>query len=419
MIWLVLIGLLCCSGLISASETALFGLNRQTLHQFGGATGRLQRRVHDLMRAPRRVLMTVLITNTAINVAIFAVSFIAAERLHVVHPALAVAASVAVLFAVIVFGELVPKAVAFANPRQLAPVAAALIGVLQIVLTPAHWILGRWVVDPITRLLAPAAPASDAVSVEELRLLVDHSARDGHIDATENDWLQAVVSLSDNSVREVMTPRVDIQFVAIDSDRNTARSTATAAHRRLLPVCDGDLDTIRGVLRVRDLYLKPNDSVRSLTRLIGFVPAQANLMQLLQHFREKGSQLAIVVDEYGGTAGLVTTEDVVQRIVGVLPDTDRESVTSETERIDENTYRIAGDLSARVWADRFGGGEIHRHVDTVAGLILSRLGRLPTVGDCVRIRNLSLTVESMKGRRIERVVLQRDCEASEGSEGAA
>jgi CBS domain containing-hemolysin-like protein len=406
MIWLALVFLLCCSGCISASETSLFGLNPQALHQFGRSGNALGRRVFQLMRAPRRMLMTILITNTAVNVAIFAISFIAADRLHDDHPTIAAAANVGVLFAVIVFGELVPKAIALSNARFFAPIAAAIITVLQLVLSPAHWILGRWVVDPLTRLLAPSARASDVVSTDELRLLVEHSACDGHIDAAENDWLQAVVSFSDVSVREVMTPRVDIRFVFIDCDRETAIATARDAHRRQLPVCGRDLDAVRGVLRVRDLYLKPNATVRSLVRRVRFVPEQANLIQLLRHFREARSHLAIVVDEYGGTSGLVTTEDVVQRIVGILPDADPAARTDGAECIDENTYRIPAGLSARAWADRF-GADIPAQVDTVAGLILSRLGRMPRVGDRVIVRNLTLTVESMLGRRIQHVLLQR------------
>jgi CBS domain containing-hemolysin-like protein len=143
-----------------------------------------------------------------------------------------------------------------------------------------------------------------------------------------------------------------------------------------------------------------------LVRRAHFVPEQANLIQLLRYFRTEGMGMVIVVDEYGGTAGLVTLEDVVEWVVGDLPDTDRQRPAVPTERIDESTYRLSGDLSVRLWADRFGGGEIDRHIDTVAGLILAKLGRLPRTGDSVRIRNLTLTVEAMQRRRIERVLLQ-------------
>ena len=147
--------------------------------------------------------------------------------------------------------------------------------------------------------------------------------------------------------------------------------------------------------------------MRSLLRPADFIPEQANLAQLMRHFREEQSHFAIVVDEYGGTAGLVTNEDAVEWIVGELPRSEQPR-TATSERIDDNTYRLSGDLSVRVWAERFAVGEIDRHIDTVGGLILSKLGRLPRVGDSVRIRNLTLTVEAVRRRRIEEVLLVRD-----------
>jgi len=222
--------------------------------------------------------------------------------------------------------------------------------------------------------------------------------------------LQAIVALADVSVREVMTPRVDIRSIQIDMKPDEVLRTIWELGRRRLPVCGRDLDDIRGILFVRDVHLNPESPVKNLIGRAHFVPEQANLMQLLPHFRTEKLHLAVVVDEYGGTAGVVTIEDIVEWVVGELPDSDTPRTTIATERIDENTYRLPGDLSARVWADRFGVGEIDRHIDTVGGLILAKLGRLPRKGDTVRIRNLMLTVETMQRRRIERVLVRRNAD---------
>lgn len=406
MIWLALVLLLACSGAVSASETALFALDRQALYRFR-REGPLRRRVYQLMTRPRRVLMTVLMTNTAVNVAIFAVSFFAVRQFHNATVIVAVAASIAAPVAVIVFGEMTPKALALSNARRFAPAAAGLIALLQVVLGPLQWLLARVLVDPITRLLAPSSPATDTVTVEELTLLVEHSAREGAISSTENEMLQGIVALGDVSVREVMTPRVDLDSARIDSDRATVLASIREAGRRRLLVHGRDLDDIRGVLYARDLHLHPNAQIRSLVRRIHYVPEQVSLMQLLRHFRAENVHHAVVVDEFGGTAGVVTIEDVVKWVVGEFPDADVAHPTPTTEQIDENTYRLSGNLSTRVWAGRFGVGEIERHIDTVGGLILSRLGRLPRAGDTVHIRNLSLTVEAMQRRRIEWVVVRR------------
>jgi len=416
MIWAALLILLVASGAVSAAETALFSLSRQSLHDFGRSAGLLRRRAHRLMQQPKSVLMTVLITNTAVNIAIYALSFVALQGLAANHPALAGAASAGVLLSVIVFGEVVPKAMALGNARQSAPAAAGMIWALRTVLSPLLWLLSVLLVDPITRLLAPATPPPDTVDTQELQLLVEHSARAGHINSTENEMLQAIVELAEASVREVMTPRVDIEFIRMGDDPRKAFQIVKESHRRVFPVCGRDLDDIRGLLYAREALLTPGVAIHSMVSRragIQFVPEQINLAQLVRHFHDQRSHFAIVVDEHGGTAGLVTVDDVVEWIVGGLPDSEAPRPAPVTERIDDDTYRLAGDLSVRDWAERFAVDEIDRHIDTIGGLILSKLGRLPRAGDTVRIRNLVLTVEAIQKRRIEWVLLRRASSESE------
>ncbi len=407
MIWIALILLLTLSAVVSAAETALFSLPPKTLREFERAGG-LHRRAVRMMREPHNVLMTVLLGNTVSNLAFYVVSFVALEKLGRTYPGVAAAASVGVLLSVIVFGELIPKGLALANARRMAPLAAGLLWVLKLVFNPIQWVLTVLLVNPITRLMSPARPMSPTVTTEELRLLVEHSARHGHLDSAENEMLQAIVGLTDASVRDVMTPRVDIEWVQLSEQPAKVRAKVQASKKRVFPACGKDLDDIRGLLHARDVLLSPHAPWRSLVRTVQCVPEQINLSQLMRHFRQNRSHFAIVVDEYGGTAGLVTSEDAVEWIVGDLPDEDAAMRAPPTERIDDNTYLIAGDLSVREWADRFGVQEIDGQIDTVGGLILARLGRMPQVGDRIKLRNLTLTVENMNRRRIERVRLHRD-----------
>jgi CBS domain containing-hemolysin-like protein len=404
MIWLVLGLLLLCSGIVSASETALFGLDRKTLNEFRGE-GPLRRRVYRLMQNPRRVLMTVLMVNTAVNVAIFAVSYVALRHIGNTSMVVAAFAGLAAPLAVIVFGEVLPKAMALSNARRFAPSASGFINVAQTVVGPARAVLSRLLVEPITRLLAPSTLPADSVTTDELRLLVEQSAREGVINSSENDMLQSIVALSTVSVREVMTPRVDIQSVGINDDREALLSTIHRTRLRRLLVHGRDLDDIRGVLYARDVFL--DTATTKLIRRAHYIPEQLNLLQLLRLFREERVHLGVVVDEYGGTSGLVTVNDVVKWIVGELPDVQTIRLEPTFERIDEDTYQLGGDLSVRVWADRFGVGEVDRNIHTVGGFVLARLGRLPRIGDSIRLRNLTLTVRTMRGKRIETVRLHR------------
>jgi putative hemolysin len=407
MVWLGLLLLLICSGIASGSETALFALNRATLVQFRVARMPLKREVYRLMLHPRRVLMTVLITNTGVNLAIFSLSFIAIQRLEHRSPALAAAGGLLALLAVVIFGEILPKALALAAARSVSPFCAAVIGSLELILGPVQWLLASFLVNPLTRLLAPI-PQDDAVTPEELRLLVQHSARQGLITSKENEMLQAVVALGDASVREVMTPRVDIKAVAIADAQETLVETARNAGKRRLPVYGRDLDDIKGMIDRRELLLKPDAPIKSLIRPVHYVPEQTRLVQLIRHFRDQGIGWAIVVDEYGGTTGLVSIVDVLSRLVGQLGEEEAPEPEQVTEQVDDNTYLLPGNLSVRVWADRFGVARINRRIDTLGGLIVARLGRFPSKGDSIRILNLTLTVDSVRHRRVERVLLRRD-----------
>lgn len=419
MIWILLVFLVICSGAVSGSETVLFALTRKELHEARSSANRFRRRASELMQRPRDVLMTVLITNTAVNVAIFSLSFRASGSQPTRHPLWVAAIGVGVLLGVILFGEILPKAFALANAKALAPFSAVLLTGLDAVLSPVQRLLSFFLVDPVTRLLAPARSVPSIVSVDELRLLVEHSAREGHIDAGENDMLQAVVGLSEISVREVMTPRVDIEMISLQGGVRENRKTIETTRKRLLPVCGRDLDDIRGVLPTRKALLYGDAKITSLMQPAEFVPEQANLAHVMQHFRTARSHLAIVVDEYGGTAGIVTNDNLVARIVGDLPTTDDRGKRFATERIDDDHYRVDGNLSVRTWAERFAVGEIDDHIDTVGGLILSKLGRIPRVGDSVSIRNLTLTVESMSRQRIEHVLIKRTAHHVGTKEAAA
>ncbi len=408
--WILLVVLLACSGIVSGSETALFGLSRLELRNFRTASGSLKRRAWRLMQHPRRVLMTVLIANTAVNILFFAISFVVFEDLGRSHPVAASVGGLTALLSIIMFGEILPKAAARAHAARFAPAVAAVIHVLQIALAPLRLVLRGMVVEPLVRLLSAPHAEPEEVSAEELRALVEMSAQRGVIDSAENRMLQEIVSLPEVSVRTVMRPRVDVVAVPADADPAEVRSQMGDVRLTKLPVYGRDLDDVLGLVYARELYLDDGESLSDLIRPVHYVPEQINLVQLIEHFRFTRSQLAIVVDEYGGMAGLVALKDVLELIVGDLGGTSEPDAPA-VEVIDANTYRLAGDLSVRDWAGRFAaGGDNSRHdsVDTVAGLVLTELGRLPREGEKVRIQNLTLTVERLAGRRIDRILLHRE-----------
>jgi putative hemolysin len=407
---LALIVLIVCSGIVSGAETALFGLRRQDVYALANARSRFRRLAAELLERPKQLLLTLLITNTAVNVGIFAVSFVTAQGVSHHHPLLASAIGLATLLAVILFGEIVPKSLALAHAPRIAPAVAPLIHAARFALGPVRWFLSTVLVVPVTRMLQPGSLPDTSVSTDELRQLVEASAQEEVFSSTENEMLQAVVSLADVNVRAVMVPRVDVVALSIEDSADTVRRRFAASRRTKLPVYCRHLDDVRGLLYARDFYLRPEAPIVKLLRPVDFIPEQATLIQVIRNFRSRHTQLAIVVDEYGGMAGLVTLEDVLEEIVGDLPGSDRPS-RPLAEAIDANTYRVSGRLGVRRWASLFGLSSSDTSVDTLGGLVTARLGRLPRPGDLVRAGQLTLTVARMERRRVEELILRHESPA--------
>lgn len=415
--WLSLLALLFASGMVSASETALFALDGKALRGASSSPSRTRRRVHRVMQHPHQVLMTVLIANTAINVAIFTTSFIKANAIRVQSPAMAAALGVGVLIAVITLGEILPKTIALANAERLAPTAAGLIAALQFILAPVRWLLRTLLVDPLIRLLSPSRPLPQRVTMDELRKLVERSADDGAIDHKENEMLQAVVAAEEVRVREIMVPRVDMPSVSVGSTRRAVLHALKVAKRRRIIVRGRDLDDIRGMIHARDVLIHNGAGAQIPVRAVPFIPEQANVMQALKLFREKRIRHAVVVDEFGGTAGYISVGRILAWITGDVADDEEGDQPAVTEQIDDHTYRIPARFSARALCDRFDFDKTESHIDTVGGLVLARLGRMPRVGDEVRISNLTLIVEKVRRHRLEQVLIRCDND-NEPKEGA-
>ena len=401
----LLIILIACSFLVSGSETALFALSARQLRSFAQSDNPLRRRAYRLMRHPQRVLMTVLLANTTVNVAIFAVSFAGAARENA-DPVVAAITGIVALVLVVLLGEVIPKAVALTHAGRMAPLVAPVIGMLELVTTPIRVVLRVLLVEPATRVLSPLDPRDPDASLDDLRALVDMSARQGVISSRENDMLQAVFVLPTILVRSVMVPRVTVQSVTLNAPRSRILAVFEQTRRKQLPVIGRDMDDIRGMLRLRDLYLNPREPIERLIQPVRFVPEMINLLQLIHHFRQTASRLAIVVDEYGGVSGLITLEDVVEQIVGDLDSPDHPEEHAPIQQVDATSYLVSGRLGVRHWRKALGSLPELADVDTVGGVVAALLGRLPQVGDEVHVGNLSLKVTGMEGRRIDRVLLR-------------
>jgi len=400
--------LILASGMFSAGETALFSLSAHQRQLFERAKPGPKRLAATLIHRPDQLLVTVLLGNMAVNVAFFAISSVLVIQLKDrVGGGWATLLAFLPLITLILLGEVLPKAVAVTHPVSISMLVAFPLFVVNRALAPVRGALQWLFIKPAVRLLSPDAPETDpGVTHEELQTLLASSAHRGLIDRPTSLLLQEVVELHDVKVREVMVHRADI--IAFDLDEGLDELIRLVRLHRLkqVPVFRQDIDHLCGVINVKELFLYQGRTLDQLVRPVLYVPELATVDRLLSTFRERGEKLAIAVDEYGGTAGLVTLRDVAERIIGELHQP-ADTLGEPIRQLAEDEYLIAGQLSIRDWADLFAPRIELRGVDTVAGLMAARLGRVPALGDSVRVRNLLLTVQEMDRRRVTWIRLRR------------
>ena len=396
----------CLSAFFSGSETALFSLPPEELRRMGGSggTGRI---VARLLSTPKRLLTTVLFGNTFVNVIFFSVSFLLiAEHKESLGPMRSGLLWVASVLAIVVFCEVLPKNVAVLHPRPLSRAAAVPLAVFETVFGPLIFTLEK-VTDWISSLFDRYLKQEPFIRPEELQMLIDLSEKDGVLDRDIGEMIAEVVKLSETDIREVMVPRVEIACFNLAGPASELGELFRREKHRLIPVYEERVDNMLGVIHAKDFLLRSDmEELHELIRPIPFVPETATVEEVLGQFREQQTRMAFVVDEYGAVEGLVTVEDMLEEIVGEIGDEYDIERPAPVERIDERRFRLRGDLSVREWHEMFEMEAPQLSVDTVAGLVMTLLDRVPQAGDRVRYRNLELTVEKTRGRRMLSVILE-------------
>jgi CBS domain containing-hemolysin-like protein len=392
--------LLVASGFFSGSETALFGLTANQRMFVRRQETLSARAVEALLANQRMLLITVLLGNMTINVLYFVVSSILLMRADagLVGSLLLAIAS---LLLIILLGEMLPKLVANAHRPGFAAVIAPPLLAVHGLISPLRIILERVVVAPLSRLTSPAE-APPQLGKGELAALLEISTREGVIDTDEQQIIHDVIALGQRKVRDVMTPRVRIQAVSMTASRDDVADLARRTRLTWLPVFQDDLDHIVGMVPVQRYLLDTRMGDAPVTDHAAparFVPEVATLDRLLEHFRGTRSQLAIAVDEFGGTAGIVAIEDVVEELIGdIAMARDREAVRPEP--IGPNRWRVGGDASVHEWAGAFGTRLIPPRISTLGGLITAHLGRAPVAGDSLELGNVRVDVERADRARV-------------------
>jgi putative hemolysin len=423
------LGLVALNGYFVAVEFAVVAVRRTRIDQLvaeGNATARVALKLID---NPDRVIAA---AQLGITMASLALGWIGeATVAAIIEPPLeallgrwseAVAHSigVAVAFALVTFthivlGEQVPKTVAIRYSEQTS----------LAICRPVDWFIRIFrplilLLDKATALvlrlirMEPIAGHRTVYTLDELKLILRESQEGGAIEAHQEEMLQKVFQFGDRQVHEVMIPRPDVVGVEVDATTQGLLGLFAEASHARFPVYDGDLDNIVGIVAIKDVLRALSQDPAGLRAPIGalmrsaqFVPETVAVADLLAQMRASHNQMAVVIDEYGGTAGIVTLEELVEEIVGRLSD-ELVTVVEPVVQLEEGIVEVDAQLRVDEVNDRLGleipEGE---HYETVAGFLLCRLQRVPAIGDVLRYEALELTVTEMKGPKIEKVQIRR------------
>ena len=404
--------LIALSAFFSASETAFFSIGRERQRRYAAGAKLSEKLIAKLLRHPRNLLIVLLFSNLIVNVLFLSIgSGIGIRMAEGGARTGAVVWAAAVFAFLIVFGEITPKIIANRYPARVALVGVDIIYALQKVFFPITFLLG-FLSDVFTRLFLPGRRRRKFITQDELEFLASAGRRQGFIDKRQEKMLLGTINLSAIRVRDVMKPHVDIVAYEAGGAIEGLIEKARASGRKHIPIFENSIDNVIGIVNIKDVCFGEGTRVRDYLKPVVFVPELKTALSLLRFFRESRSVIAIAVDEYGQTAGLVTLEDIVEEIFGEIQD---ESDVEEelVRKIADNTYVISGSFNVKEWEGLFeeelaasGLGDAGSQVSTLGGFVTMLFQRLPQAGESVKFKNLRFTVKETKKRRITKIMVE-------------
>ena len=407
--------LLTGSAFISASEIAFFSLEAKDLEKIEGKEPEKANQLRGILQNPDQLLATILIVNNTVNIGLILISSLVIDTFekHISAPAwvLFLIQIVGITTLILIFGEIIPKVYATKRNREMA----------KLMIKPIL-VFGRLFSIP-SRLLVKISNIFDQkIRIENKNLSVDelsqvHEIVQNEANKQEQKMLNGILEIGQTEAKQIMVPRTDIKGISINTEYNDVIKTITKQGVSRIPVYENSIDTIKGVLYIKDLlgFLNDKDVVnpnwKTLIRQPYFVPENKKLDDLLTEFQEKKIHLAIVVDEYGGVEGLVTLEDIIEEIVGDIKDEFDIDEELEYSILGEGKYIFNGKIPLldvyrilEVEGEEF--EEIKGESETIAGLLLEMKGGFPRKGEIIKLQNYVFTIEHIDEKRIHRIKLE-------------
>ncbi len=401
----LLVALIAASAFFSAAETALTGISRirlRTLSENGHQRARL---VESLKEKPQRLLATILVGNNIVNIA--ASSLFTALMIEMLGAGRAITvATAAMTIIILIFGEIGPKSLATHHPESVSYRIARPISLLMKLLYPVVYIL-TLISGALVRLLGEPVGNREEVTEDEIRTLVNVGEELGVIEGTESRMIHSVLELTDTPVRNIMVPRTAMTAIEVNSSLQDLLEIIRRDRYSRIPVYEEDIDNVIGLLHAKDVCSLTTEEqsafdLRKLLRPTIYVLETKLSGQVLRDLQKHRVYMAIIIDEYGGTAGIVTIEDLIEEIVGEIVD-EYDVEDPPVEVLDEYTTFFDARLTVEEVNDELNIHLPTNRAETIGGLIYAILGRIPKPGETATVGRVVLTVDKMDRRSIERV----------------
>ena len=415
--------LLVANGIFAMSEIAIVTARKSRLQELANKGIGRARAALDLSNHPNRFLSRVQVGITLVGILAGAfgggalTEWLAARLLPIptIGPYSRTIALGIVVFAItyfsVIIGELVPKRLALGHPESIAMFMAPLMRLILTIFSPVVHLF-TFSTDVVFRLFGKRFTEENIVTEEEITMLLRQGTKAGVFEETEQEMVEAVFELSDKSARSLMTPRSQIVWMEIDDTLENLHAKVSDSGHSRFPVCAGSLDKVLGVVQTKDLLIallsSKNVDLEKILQPVDFVPRTMTAFQVLEHIKQSGSHIVLVVDEYGGIEGLLTHHDLLEAIAGDMPLGTKPVEPRAVQRKD-GSWLLDGMLSIDDFKDLFRietlPGENKDSFQTLGGFVFTQMGRIPSVSESFEWNGLRLEIVDMDGKRIDKVLV--------------
>ena len=398
----LLIVLILCSAFFSATETAFSSMNKIKVKNMANKGNKRAKLCLDIASNFEEMLSTVLIGNNIVNIASASLATILFTNLF--GAAGALISTVVMTVVVLIFGEISPKSIAKDMPEKTAIAFAPVINVLRIILKPINFLFGLWkkLLNKIFK-----TKVDNSITEEEILTFVEEAQSTGSLDEEAGDLIKSAIEFNDLDAIDICVPRIDIVAINENLDKNQIMDVFVQSGFTRLPVYKDTIDNIIGIINIKDFYNKVlynDNALETIISPIEIISPNIPISKLLERLQQQRTHMALIIDEFGGTLGIITIEDIIEELVGEIWD-ENEQIINEIEQIADNKYKVLGSANLDKVLDEL---EVVHETDFVSvnGFVFDLFGRIPKVKETVEFKNLLFTVKKVTDKRILEVEIE-------------